>query len=342
MVKIDLQYNDLAIVPKCLLELPSLGELNLAHNKLQELPEVPKWSPNLKVLDLSNNQLSSLPLNIIAPAIHSLNIASNKFHAVPLCICSFATLHTLILSGNSNIVALPLEMGRLWCLSHLNLDGLRNLKEPPKEFQRECHDCIDYLKSKLRCGITHYRMKLMILGYANRGKTTLVAQLLGKEYDDESTPGVDISDWQYSPSIGRRVFHFSIWDFAGEEEYYATYQCFLSHNTLYLLLFNLKHGDKGVEELRPWLSDLAFRAPASRVIIIGTHLDEIPDEERGETDELLQRVGILAASYNRTLQIMEVLPVGLKNHIENIGLLKEAIYNHAAGYKNQGGRLIMG
>ena len=109
-----------------------------------------------------------------------------------------------------------------------------------------------------------------------------------------------------------------------------------------MLLFNLKHGDKGVEELRPWLNNIALRAPRSCVIIVGTHLDEIPDEERGEIDALLYRVGNLAASYNNKLQIVEVLPVGLKNRIENIGLLKEAIYEHAANYKDQGGQLIMG
>ena len=185
-------------------------------------------------------------------------------------------------------------------------------------------------------------MKLMVLGYANRGKTTLVAHLLGKEYRDESTIGVDVSEWWYRPSIGRRAFHFSIWDFAGQEEYYATHQCFLSQHSLYLLLFNLKHGDKGVEELRPWLNNIALRAPRSCVIIIGTHLDKVPDEERGEIDALLHHVGSLAASYNNKLQIMEILPTGLKNRIENIGLLKEAIYNHAANYKNRGGQLIMG
>jgi len=31
-VKLDLQHNDLREIPRCLLELPSLGELNLAHN----------------------------------------------------------------------------------------------------------------------------------------------------------------------------------------------------------------------------------------------------------------------------------------------------------------------
>ena len=184
-------------------------------------------------------------------------------------------------------------------------------------------------------------MKVMVVGYTNRGKTTLVARLHGKDYSDELTVGVDISEWWYRPSIGRKVFHFSIWDFGGQEEYYATYQCFLSQRSMYLLLFNLKHGNKGVEELRPWLNNIALRAPRSCVIIIGTHLDEVPDEEREKIDALLHRVGELAATYNNKLQIVEVLPVGLKNHIENIGLLKEAIYNHASNYKNRTGKKFL-
>ena len=301
-----------------------------------------EWSPCLTVLDLSNNQLQNLPLNVVGPAIRSLSLAKNHFRNVPLCICSFTTLHSLNLSDNPDILTLPAEMGRLSYLSHLNLNGLKNLKDPPKKLQKDCRDCIRYLNSKLRSARGFYRMKLMLVGCANRGKTTLVARLQGKEYGDESTVGVDVSEWWYRPSIGKRAFHFSIWDFGGQEEYYATHQCFLSQRSLYLLLFNLLHGDKGVEELRPWLNNLALRAPRSCVIIIGTHLDKVEDDKRGEIDALLHRVGTLAASYDNKLQIVEVLPVGLKNRIENIGLLKEAIYNHAANYKNRAGLLIMG
>ena len=233
-------------------------------------------------------------------------------------------------------------MGRLHFLAYLNLNGLKHLKDPPKKLQMDCRDSIGYLNWKLCNPRGFYHMKLMLVGYANRGKTTLVARLQGKEYVEESTVAVDISEWWYRPSNGRRVFHFSIWDFGGQEEYYATYQCFLSQHTLYLLLFNLLHGDKGVEELRPWLNDLAHRVPRSYVIIIGTHLDEVEDDKRGEIAALLDRVGTLAASYNNKLQIVEVFAIGLKNRIENIGLLKEAIYNHASGYKNRAGQLIMG
>ena len=240
------------------------------------------------------------------------------------------------------MLTLPAQMGRLKYLSHLNLSGLKRLNDPPKRLHRSSHDCIQYLNNKLCCARAFYRMKLVLLGNTKRGKTTLASRLQDKECGDESTIGVDISEWCYCPSKGSRAFHFSIWDFAGKEEYYAVHQCFFSQHSLYLLLFNIKHGDKGVEELTPWLNIIAVRAPHSCVIIVGTHLDEIPDEERGEIDALMRHVDIIAASYNSELQIVEVLPVGLENSIENIDFLKEAIYNHAANYKNEEGQLVMG
>ena len=152
-------------------------------------------------------------------------------------------------------------------------------------------------------------MKLMLLGSTECGKTTLVARLQDKECH-KSTFGVDISEWCYSSSIGSRSFQFSIWDFSGKEEYYATHQCFLSQHSLYLLLFNIKHGLKGVEELKPWLNNIALQAPHSCVIIVGTHLDEISAEERGEVDVLMHHVDTIAASYKNELQTVDIIPVG--------------------------------
>ena len=342
VVKIELQQNELSKIPACLLELPRLGALNLSHNQLTKIPDVPVWSACLTVLDLSHNQLTTLPIIARAPVIRSLNLSHNKFRRVPLCICSFVTLHSLNLSDNPDILTLPAEMGRLNMLNRLCLNNLKDLKDPPKILQKDTHDCIRYLNSKLCCTKGFHRMKLMLVGMANQGKTTLIKRLQGKECGNEPTVGVDVSEWCYKPSLEKMPFHFSIWDFSGQQEYYATHQCFLSQRSLYLLVFNLNDGDAGVQELKPWLNNIALRAPHSCIIIIGTHLDEVPEDKREEINILLNRVGILAETYQTRLQIVEVMPVGLKNRIENVGILKDAIYNHTANYKTREGQQIMG
>ena len=342
-MKLDLQHNELTEIPRCILELPSLTELILSHNHIVELPDIHEWSAGLTVLDLAFNELSNLPNTIVAPSIRTLNIGGNKFRFVPLCICSFTSLQYLDLSENVDILSLPVEMGRLSNLTKLGLVGLKDLSDPPRNVQRDARDCVHYLNSKLRSAKKFYRMKLMLVGKQDRGKTTLVTRLQGNEIvgPNQSTVGVDVSEWNYG-GIGKRKFQFSIWDFGGQEEYYATHQCFLSERSMYLLLFNLKHGEKGVEELKPWLDNIVLRAPRSCVIIVGTHLDEVEDSERPQIDQLLNSVATLASSYGNKLQVPEVLPVGLVNRLENIGALREAIYLHASEFKARGNQPIMG
>ena len=150
MVKLDLQHNELQTLPSNLLQLPSLSELNLNHNKLVEIPNIPEWSPCLTVLELSHNQLTTMPPNTVAAAIRNLNLSYNKFCTIPQCICSFTTLHSLNLSHNPDIRALPAEMGRLTTLGSLQLEGLKDLNDPPRNIQKDTQDCIRYLHSKLR------------------------------------------------------------------------------------------------------------------------------------------------------------------------------------------------
>ena len=335
VIKLDLQYNDLSVIPSCVLELPSLVDLNLSNNKLVSLPELSEWSAQLTVLDLSHNRLTTIPGEPLAPSIRTLNLAGNDFNTVPHCVCNFITLRSLDLSDNKRISSLPTLMGKLKELNSLNLKHLKNLKYPPKSFHRDPADCIRYLRGKLLGSKSYYRMKLMLVGKQNRGKTTLVARLQGRDCADESTVGVDISEWECKPSLSKRPFYFSTWDFGGQEEYYATHQCFLSERSLYLLLFNLKDGNAGVQELSPWLNNIALRAPMSCVLIVGTHLDEIqPHEREAKADAVLQKVGELAGAFHNKLQMKQVLAVGLaRERQEGVGVLKDAIYQCAAEYR---------
>ena len=333
--KLDLQRNRMHEIPKCILELPNITELNLAHNNLLYIPDIPEWSSSLTVLDLSYNHLSNLPNSTIAPALKSLNISDNQFQTVPHCVCSFITLHTLNIANNPNISNLPPELGRLQNLRNLNLNGLNNLNDPPRSVRVTTADCIRYLNSRLCNTRRYYHMKLMIVGKQAMGKSTIVAQLCNKDMaNDESTVGVDITEWKYSPAYNKKTFHFSIWDFASQEEYDATHQCFLSKRSLYLLVWNVTEGDVGVADLKPWLDSISVRASNSCVLIVGTFLDKVSEEDQqsGKIDDLLQKVEELTSQYHQ-LVVAKITAVGLKGSMENATELKDYIYNAAADYK---------
>ena len=332
--KLDLQWNKVREIPHCLLELPSINELNLSHNDIVEIPDVPEWSASLSVLDLSYNRLSSLPNSAVAPTLKNLNISNNQFRTVPHCVCSFIGLTTLNIAYNSEILALPSELGRLKNLLNLNLDGLNDLNDPPRSVRVTTADCIRYLNSRLRSARGYFHMKLMLVGKQAMGKSTIVARLQGREIGNESTVGVDVSEWKYAPAYNRKTFHFSIWDFAGQEEYYATHQCFLSKRSLYLLVWNVTEGDAGIADLKPWLNNISVRAPDSCVIVVGTFLDKVSEEDRqsGKIDDLLREVQKLTAQYRR-LVVTNITVVGLQGKMENVQKLKEYIYNAASEYK---------
>ena len=125
-------------------------------------------------------------------------------------------------------------------LDVLQLNGMSQINDPPPSLQKNTKKLIHYLRAKLRSASRYYKMKLMIVGKANHGKTTLMHRLkYDEKYDEDlSTLGIDI----HSIDLRRGnmpVFHFRCWDFAGQEDYYATHQCFLSKRSLYLLVWDV-------------------------------------------------------------------------------------------------------
>lgn len=341
----DLQYNSLSVLPACILHLPCLVELNLSSNQLSTLPAVSEW-PSMRHLDISRNQLTSLPSDVSAPCILSLNVAHNNLCTVPRCVCSFSTLTSLNLSDNPKIRSLPVEMGRLNKLTSLQLQNLEELENPPRNMQRNVRDCISYLNSKRLNAKEFFGMKIVVLGEPKTGKSTLVRAL--RDTDFRQNPGavVEVTNWQHKIGVMKKPFHFKIWDLGGEEWHYDIHQCFFTKNALYVVVFDLTKGEAGLEGMKPWLEIIASRGLSSQIIIVGTHLDEIHDKRRREIDALMSRAGKLATrkGYSKDYHIREVsaIPVGLKNKVEHMSILKEEIYMQALSYKNQHGQNVMG
>ena len=162
--------------------------------------------------------------------------------------------------------------------------------------------------------------------------------LQGKKYPEESTIGVDISEWSHRLSWSRKPkFHFSVWDFAGQEEYYATHQVFLSKKSLYLAVWNILDERTGMEELRPWINNIISRAPKSRIIIVGTHCDRLiaqssKDQANAKCAEYERYLNQIIEHNIVSKNIVKIMFVGLKDRLIKVRILKDEIYKAAEEY----------
>ena len=184
----------------------SVNELNLSHDII-DIPDMPEWSASLSVLDMSYNRLSNLLNSAVAPTLKNLNISHNQFCTVPHCVCSFVGLTTLNIANNSKILVLPNELGRLKNLLNLNwMVLISSMILLYRSVGVTTADCIRYLNSCLHSSLGYYHMKMMLVGKHAVGKSTIVARLHNKEIGNESTVGVDISEWKYTPSYYKKTF----------------------------------------------------------------------------------------------------------------------------------------
>ena len=85
---------------------------------------------------------------------------------------------------------------------------------------------------------------MMIVGAAEKGKTTLLHRVIQAKNvmtsskTNVATMGVNVKQWNYPhrrPGGEVVTYHINCWDFAGQEEFYSTHQCFLSQRSLYVV-----------------------------------------------------------------------------------------------------------
>ncbi|GJQ77064.1 hypothetical protein Trydic_g23635 [Trypoxylus dichotomus] len=310
--------------------------------------------PNLSMLDIGNNNLREIPLNI-----YELN-----------------NLSVLNISGNLGINELPPQMGLLSRLWNLNTRGCA-LQEPLKSMidskKYKTMDIIGYLKSVLEDARPYARMKLMIVGVQGIGKTSLLEQLrlegitrrkpehwakrMGNKNinvktsrgTNMSTVGVDIGDWIYEKKVRNHSTHgpviFRTWDFGGQKEYYATHQYFLSKRSLYLVVWRITDGQKGINEILQWLVNIQARAPNSPVLIVGTHYDIVQERNPSVSEEYQQIIrdrfiNIVDAEKCGLPRVLDTIEISCRTR-HNIKLLCNLIYDTVFSLRPPGSKELL-
>lgn len=123
------------------------------------------------------------------------------------------------------------------------------------------------------------KLKIVIVGLAGAGKTTIVRHFTGRNPPDERTIGVEVTEWKPRDYLPLSV---SLWDFAGQSDYYASHHIFLTKGALFVLVVDLfelvTRRREGVDDPRGaifrWLDILHERVPGAHVALVGTHTDK--------------------------------------------------------------------
>ena len=97
----------------------------------------------------------------------------------------------------------------------------------------------------------------------------------------DTTVGVDVETW--SPTEG---LHFSMWDFAGQEDYYQTHSLFITSQALFVLVVDVHRYDPDTNHdavAQRWLDAIEARATQPvEVVLVLTHADMLDDEAEVE------------------------------------------------------------
>ncbi|CAK1555976.1 unnamed protein product [Leptosia nina] len=310
-----------------------------------------------------------LKRRLLFPLLSMLDVSCNLLKAVPPAIYLLSNLAVLNLSGNKDITDLPPQMGLLSRLWNLNTVGCC-LSEPLRSVVRggrsRSVDVVGFLRSVLHEAKPYARMKLMIVGVQGIGKTSLLeclrqesaiqhrrkptdhwAKRMGnRSTRGMSTVGVDIGWWVFEPQrAARGPVTFSTWDFGGQHEYYSTHQYFLSRRSLYLVVWKVPDGKKGLASALQWLRSIQARAPGSPVIMVGTHYDQVinsnlPESESPMALQRLIRGSVMGAPDADKLglpRVLDTIEVSCSTR-HNIKLLADIIYSVAYSVKPPGSK----
>ena len=367
--------------------LKNLVHLDLSDSKVKEIT-FPKGFDNLEWLDISRNQLDSIELKGDMPNLEYLDLSGNKlqkFHLPfkfenlkyfylndnELHIFSskslFNSLEILHLAEN-NLTELPeAEYSKLQTL-YLKGNPLENYEEAliAGDDSGNALEIIGLLRARFQSGEQpNYRARLIIVGNGRIGKTCLVNRLRGEPCEDEHgyTHGISIKtlNERHLPQIEAPEVHLKVWDFGGQEVFYATHQFFMSEEAIYIYAWtdeviairnkenDVKHAPQTPYDIwrdhEYWLENIRMHGEKSAIQVVKTHcleakgvfpfeklktkyeLDIEPLDFDGKSSEAQYLVNLksnLSSLINRLPLFRKPFPKNYYNVIEAIELKRES------------------
>ena len=282
---LDLSENKLSSLPNFLGNLANLTNLDLRGNQLADLPNYFTNLVNLTTLYLSYNNLSNIPDSLLSiSSLKALYLSCNQLSYLPESISNLANLTTLYL-GNNQISNLPNSIAKLDKLTTLELRG-NPLENPPREIVIQGVKSIrEYFNRFLEEEDYSYEAKLLIVGKARVGKTSLVKKINNPNYSlkspDKSAKGIEITQASFSLDDRTKEFRVNIWEISGQEIDRGIYQFLFTQRSLYILVID---NFFNINDLYYWLYRIKSLSHNSPVLIVKNEQGDRPIKIPNELD----------------------------------------------------------
>jgi Leucine-rich repeat (LRR) protein len=181
LAELDISHLAFPVVPSRVFLLTALVELHLHHNRLASLPTDMSRLERLLVLDVSHNAITYIPLEIArCSALECLNLAHNQLKELTPVVGKLQNLTMLDISANP-LRELPPSVGQLTRLKSLLIEGVELDNVPKEIYQAGDSSAVRGFLLDISKGCEPlWRVKLMVAGQENVGKTSLLKCLTRK------------------------------------------------------------------------------------------------------------------------------------------------------------------
>ncbi|KAM8998743.1 leucine-rich repeat-containing protein 40 isoform 2-T2 [Sarcophilus harrisii] len=133
ITSVNFSKNHLNEIPKRIMELKAVCDINLGFNKLSCVSAELGVLQNLAHLDIRNNLLTSLPEEMEALIkLQTINLSFNRFKTFPSVLYRVRSLETILLSNNQVGSVDPLQLKQMDKLATLDLQNNDLLHIPPE------------------------------------------------------------------------------------------------------------------------------------------------------------------------------------------------------------------
>ena len=127
------------------------------------------------------------------------------------------------------------------------------------------------------------KYKIVLLGEAGVGKSSLVLRLVKDEWTPNQHSTVGASFFRYSTTVDENTVNFDIWDTAGQERYKSLASMYYRGAAAALVVYDIT-STESFEKAKYWIRELTSNSPDTVITLAGNKCD-LSDQRRVSREE---------------------------------------------------------